>query len=191
MTLRSLAQELTEPHLTMIGERIGKVPALIDELASAIYGSTDTGTGGSTTKARILVNAKALDLHQRIERDIARGYTIRFKQGAPTLKKCIKTISTTEHEPEWEDWFTHILQWAANEIETMLRPKKLRRLDGIECPSCQQKVFGEERETCLYADCWADNENLKHPTEWSVSCKACDAQWTGQKDMAWLLVALS
>lgn len=191
MTLRSLAQELTQPHLKMIGERIGKVPALIDELASAIYGSTDTGTGGSTNKARILVNAQALDLHQKIERDIARGYTIRYKRGAPTLKRCIKTISTTEHEPEWEDWFTHLLQWAANEIETMLRPKKLRRLDGIECPSCQQKVFGEERETCLYADCWADNENLRHPTEWSVSCKACDAQWTGQKDMAWLLVALS
>lgn len=191
MNLRSLAQELTEPHLTVINGRIGKVPALIDELASAIYGSSDTGNGGSPSKTRILVNAQALDLHQRIERDIAHGYTIRFKKGAPPLKRSIKTISTTEHEPEWEDWFTHLFQWAANEIETMLRPKKLRRLDGTQCPSCGQATYGEERHTALYVDCWADNENLKPHQEWSVECKACDAHWTGANEIKWVLVALT
>lgn len=191
MTLRSLAQELTQPHLKMIGERIGKVPALLTELRDAISGSSDTGTGGSTSKTRILVNANALALRQDIEDEIRLGYANRYEDAAPNLETCITKIGNSPHEPDWEQWFTEKLQWAKDQIETMLRPKKLRRLDGIECPSCQQKVFGEERETCLYADCWADNENLRHPTEWSVHCKACNAQWTGQKDIAWLLVALS
>lgn len=191
MTLRSLAQELTQPHLKMIGERIGKVPSLLTELQEAIGGSSDTGTGGSTSKTRILVNANALALWQDIEEKIQREYTDRYGQRAPTLVTCVDIIGKAEHPADWEARFTWYLAWAKDQIETMLRPKKLRRLDGIECPSCQQKVFGEERETCLYADCWADNENLRHPTEWSVHCKACAAQWTGQKDIAWLLVALS
>lgn len=191
MTLRSLAQELTEPHFKSIGGRIGKVPALIDELASAIHGSTDTGTGGSTSKAGILVNAQALDLHQEIERRITRGYTNRYKRGAPTLKRCIKTISDTEHEPDWEDWFTQAFQWATNEIETMLRPKKLRRLDGVNCPACGQATYSEDRLTALYVDCWADNENLRPHQEWSVECKACDTHWTGTNEIKWVLVALT
>ncbi|MEV7644708.1 MULTISPECIES: hypothetical protein [Actinomycetes] len=191
MTLRSLAQELTEPHMKMIGGRIGKVPALIDELASAIYGSSDTGAGGSSSKVGILVNAQALDLHQKIERDIKRGYTIRFKRGAPTLKRCVKTISNTEHEPDWEDWFTHLFQSVASEIETMLRPKKLRRLDGVTCPSCGQATYSEDRLTALYVDCWADNENLKPHQEWSVECNACGTHWNGTNEIKWVLVALT
>ena len=44
MTLRSLAQELTEPHLKSIGGRIGKVPSLLSELREAVSGSSSGDT---------------------------------------------------------------------------------------------------------------------------------------------------
>ncbi|HJX77285.1 DUF7341 domain-containing protein [Glutamicibacter sp.] len=191
MTLRSLAQELTEPHLKSIGGRIGKVPSLLSELRDAVSGSSDTGAGGSTSKQRILVNATALELLKKIDETIKPGYSDRFGQSPPTLETCVELIGKNPHEADWELWFTEKLEWAKQEIETMLRPKKLRRLDGITCPSCQQKVFGTERETCLYADCWLDNDTLLPPSEWSVECKGCTATWKGQKEMGWLLVALA
>lgn len=189
--LRSLAQQLTEPHLKMIGTRIGKVPALLQELNEAISGSTDTGTGGSSTKQRILINSQALELMTSIEQTIKSGYADRYGQPAPTLITCINLIGQGEHPPDWTTWFTQEFNHAKEQIETMLRPKKLRRLDGITCPSCEQKVFGPERETCLYADCWQTNEHLLPISEWTVHCKSCNTNWKGHAEMKWLLVALA
>lgn len=191
MTLRSLAQELTEPHFKSIGGRIGKVPGLLSELREAISGSSDTGGSGSASKQRVLVNAGALDLLNEITETLRTGYADRYGQGAPTLETCIDAIGKSEHPADWESWFTEKLNWAKAEIETMLRPKKMRRLDGIECPSCTQKVFGAERETCLYLDCWIDDDTAKHITEWEVECRGCGTHWAGVKEMKWLIVALS
>lgn len=191
MNLRSLAQELCEPHLKSIGGRIGKVPALIDELASAIYGSTDTGTGGSTSKARILVDASALDLLNNITNQVRYAYNNRYDQTAPTLETCINTIGKDEHPDNWEQWFIGIFESIKHQIETYLRPKKLRRLDGVTCPSCGQATYSEDRLTALYVDCWADNENLKPHQEWTVECKACETHWTGTNEIKWVLVALT
>lgn len=191
MSLRSLAQELAEPHLTMIGDRIGKVSGLIAELREAISGSSDTGSGGSSSKARILVDASALDLLSNITDEIRIAYTNRYQDAAPNLEQCITKISQDAHEPDWETTLEAILKWAKNEIETYLRPKKLRRLDGIHCPSCGQSTYSEDRLTALYVDCWADNENLRPHQEWSVQCKACETHWTGASEIKWVLVALT
>ena len=93
MSLASLAQELTEPHMRIIGGRIGKVPALLTELQEAIGGSSDTGTGGSTSKTRILVDASALDLLNNITNQVRYAYNNRYDQTAPTLETCINLIS--------------------------------------------------------------------------------------------------
>lgn len=191
MTLRSLAQELTTSHMKMISGQIGKVPGLLQELREAVSGSSDTGAGGSSSKARILVNATALDLLNNITDTVRSGYSDRYGQGAPTLETCVELIGKGEHPADWEAWFTEKFDWAKSEIETMLRPKKLRRLDNIQCPSCEQFVFGDERETCLYADCWMDGETLLPISEWSVICKGCNTEWKGKDEMKWLLVALS
>lgn len=191
MTLRSLAQELTEPHLKSINGRIGKVPALLSELREAVSGSSDTGGSGSSSKARILVNATALDLLNKITNTVRTAYSDRYGQSAPILDTCIDLIGKSEHNGDWEKWFTVLFEGIKTEIETMLRPKKLRRLDGLPCPSCSQTVHGEERETCLYLDCYInEDKELKHIQEWSVQCVACQAEWGGQ-ELKWLLVALS
>lgn len=191
MTLRSIAQELCEPHLTMIGERIGKVPGLIAELREAVSGSSDTGSGGSSSKARILVDASALDLLNNITDEVRIAYTNRYQDAAPTLETCITKISQDAHEPDWETTLEATLNWAKDQIETYLRPKKLRRLDGVTCPSCGQSTYSEDRLTALYVDCWADNENLKPHQEWTVECKACETNWTGTSEIKWVLVALT
>ena len=192
MSLRSLAIELTEPHLIMHGERIGKVPALLVELREAVSGksSSDLG-GGSASKQKILVNATALDLLKSITDRVRSGYADRYGKSAPTLETCIEQIAAGEHDADWEAWFIDLFETIKQEIEAMLRPKKLRRLDGIECPACGQTVHGEERETCLYLDCYInEHKELRRFDEWVATCEACDATWAG-KEMKWLLVALA
>lgn len=192
MSLASLANELTQPHLKAINGRIGKVPGLLSELREAVSGSSagDSG-GGASSKARILVNAKALDLLNQIEYEVRSAYADRYGQGAPTLEMCIETIGKGEHPADWDTWFTSKFEWCKTQIETLLRPKKMRRLDNVTCPSCQQSKFGEERATALYLDCYTgEHKTLKHASEWEVYCVACEASWT-REQMAWLLVALS
>lgn len=191
-TLKMLAQQLTEPHLTNHNGRIGKVPALLSELREAVSGSSsgDVG-GGSSSKQRILVNAQALDLLQLIDAEVKSAYSDRFGQGAPTLDTCIQLIAASDHPADWAAWLTELFQGFIARIEATLRPKKLRRLDNVACPSCDQSVHGEDRATCLYLDCYADeHKTLKHSSEWSVECAGCGATW-GSGDMQWLLVALS
>lgn len=190
MTLRSLAQELCEPHMKMIGGRIGRVPGLLTELRDAVSGTTHEG-GGNGSKQRILVNADALDLIRDLTTEAQRTYTLRFETEAPSVEQCITTVGATPHDNEWEHYFTNQYQTFKTRIETILRPKKLRRLDGTPCPSCGQATYGEERKTCLYVDCWADNENLRPHQEWSVECKACETHWTGINEIKWVLVALT
>ena len=191
MTLRSLAQELTEPHLKSIGGRIGKVPSLLSELRAAVAGSSDTGAGGSSSKARILVDASALDLLNNITHEVRDVYIERYDQSAPTLEICIETISKDEHPDNWEQCFNAIFEGTKHQIETYLRPKKLRRLDGVTCPSCGQATYSEDRLTALYVDCWVDHENLRPHQDWTVICKACDVTWTGVEEIKWVLVALT
>lgn len=190
MTLRSLAQELTEPHFKSIGGRIGKVPALLSELREHISHGTHEG-GSSGTKQRILVNAQALDLLNTITTEARDSYTDCYGQPAPTLETCIQLIAKGEHSPDWQQYFEAQYQSFIDRIEATMRPKKMRRLDNVVCPSCNQATYGNERETCLYLDCYtgADRE-LRHPTEWVVNCQACQATWA-HNDMKWLIVALA
>lgn len=190
MTLRSLAQELTEPHLKLVSGRIGKVPPLLTELREHISHGTHEG-GGNGTKQRILVNAQALDLLNTITTEARSAYTDRYGQPAPTLETCINTIGKGDHPPDWQHYFEQQYQRFITSIEATMRPKKLRRLDNIVCPSCQQATFGTERETCLYLDCYTGpDRELRHPSEWTVTCQACQATWA-HKDMKWLIVALA
>lgn len=191
MTLRSLAQELCEPHLKSIGGRIGKVPSLLSELRAAVAGSSDTGAGGSTSKARILVDASALDLLNQIDREVRSVFSDRYGESAPTLEACIELIGKGEHPDNWDQWFTGMFDGIKSRIETYLRPKKMRRLDGIDCPSCGQATYGDDRLTALYVDCWADHENLRPHQDWTVICKACETHWTGTNEIKWILVALT
>lgn len=191
MNLASLAQELTEPHLKSIGGRIGKVPSLLSELRDAVSGSSSGDSGGGASKQRILVNATALDLLNQIDSEIRSAYSGRYGQGAPTLETCIELIGKGAHPADWDAWFTAKFDWCKVQIETMLRPKKMRRLDNVMCPSCLQSKHGEDRATCLYLDCYeGEHKTLRHASEWEVHCVACEASWT-RDQMSWLLVALS
>lgn len=190
MNLRSLAQELTEPHLTVINGRIGKVPALLTELREAVSGSTHEG-GGNGSKQRVLVNTDALDLIRDLTAEAQSAYTDRFGTEAPNLEQCVASIGETPHPDDWETYFTDQFQTFKTSIEAILRPKKMRRLDGTPCPSCGQTTYTNERKTCLYVDCWQDNENLKPHQDWSVHCKACQTTWTGINEVKWVLVALT
>lgn len=191
MTLRSIAQELTESHLKAIGGRIGKVPSLLSELRDAVAGSSDTGAGGSSSKARILVDASALDLLNQIDCEVRSVFSDRYGEGAPILETCIELIGKGEHPDNWDQWLTGMFDGIKGRIETYLRPKKMRRLDGIDCPSCGMATYGDDRVTALYVDCWVDHENLRPHQDWMVICKACDVTWTGVEEIKWVLVALT
>lgn len=193
MNLKSLAQELTEPHLTMIDGKVGKVPGLLQELREAVSGSNRSGGGGGSdsSKSKMLVDAGALELLDHIEKTVRSAYADRYGTIAPSPMTCIQQIGNSEHPTEWQEYFGKEFTQYKTDIDAYLRPKKLRRLDNIACPACEQVVYGEQRETCLYADCWADSENLLPIMEWSVSCRSCETKWKGLSEIKWLLVALA
>ncbi|MHC6175455.1 DUF7341 domain-containing protein [Glutamicibacter sp. X7] len=190
-TLRMLAQQLTETHLTRHGDRIGKVPPLLTELREAVSGSTHEG-GGSGAKQRILVNSEALDLLRDIEKEVSERYKERYEtNGHIRPDDSIKIIGQDQHDPDWDEYLTYWLQDWAKRIEDLVRPRKVRRLDGTPCPSCEQAVYGEDRETCLAVDCYTGpDKQLRPVSEWTVECHGCGATWQG-RNMQWLLAALS
>lgn len=191
MTLRSLAQDLTEPRLKMINGRFGKVPALLTDLREAISHSTSGGDAG-TEGLPLPLNTKAVELLHSIERmageDHANRYGERF---TGKLEGIIKKIGEDENHPdEWQTWFERIyLQWC-DEINEMVRPIKYRNFDGTPCPSCGQAVHGPERETCVYLDCYIPGtKELRHVTTWKAYCRGCPAEWEW-KDIKKLLASI-
>lgn len=190
MTLRSLAQELTQPHLKMVSGRIGKVPGLIPELREAVKHSSANPTGGGS-KQKAPLDTAALSLLDSIQRDMRSAFSDRYGQSAPMLEICVALIGQDEHNTEWETYFTAQLAEIKTSIEAHLRPRKTRKLSGIQCPSCERSKYGEDNLTCLELDCYiSEHKELKPMREWEVRCRGCDATWAGD-NMRWLIVALA
>lgn len=179
MTLRSLAQDLTEPRLKMYNGRIGKVPALLTDLREAI---THSSSGGESSEdgLPLPLNTKAVEMLHHIQRMSDEDHCNRYGQRfTGTLEQLIKKVGEDENHPdEWKQWYERVyLQWC-DEINEMVRPTKYRNFDGTPCPACGQVVHGPERETCVYLDCYIQGtKELRHVTTWKAHCRGCSATW--------------
>ena len=197
MTLRSLAQELTEPHLKIKGENKGKLvevvkkPAALTELRKAITHSI--GEGGDTSAGKPLpLDGQALQLLMDMERMAGEDHWERYgERYFGNLEGLIQKIGNDDHEGEWDVGFKRVFQQWIDDIHELLHPTKVRRLDGVACPSCDQSIHGKERETCLVVNCYEDGtKDIKKLHEWTAECRGCGAKW-GNEKMAWFRLAIA
>lgn len=191
MSLRVLTQELTEPHLKMRGQEVTKRPAKISELRLAITHSN--GEGGDTSAGKPLpLDGQALQLLMDMERMAGEDHQNRYEERYfGTLEGLIAKIGKDDHSPEWESWFNQIFQEWADRIDALIRPTKVRRLDGISCPACGLSRHGEDNETCLIIRCYEEGtKDLSKVSEWSAECRGCSAQWSGDT-MKYLLAVIA
>lgn len=190
MTLRSLAQELTQPHLKMVNGQITKRPAALGELRAAISHST-SGGGESSDSKPLPLDGQALSLLMNIERISGEDHRNRYEEPYfGTLDNLITKIGNDQHDPKWEHWFTRIYQQWIDEIDALIRPTKVRRLDGTPCPSCGQTIHGPQRETCIIINCYKPGtKDLMPPNQWTAQCRGCDARWETDV-MKWLVATL-
>lgn len=181
MTLRSLAQELTESHLKMRDGQVVKRPSALNELRAAISHST-SGGGESSGGKPLPLDGTALSMLMNIERMAGEDHLNRYgEQYFGTIEGLLTKIGKDDHEGEWRHWFNKIFQQWIDEIEALIRPTKVRRLDGTPCPACGQSMHGTERETNLIINCYQPGtKDLRKIQDWTMECRGCSAKWEGE-----------
>lgn len=194
MTIAQYVHRLTRPHLSFTPDgKAGEVPSLLDELREAVTGSGDLDRTSSSTGKPLPLNSTALELLNGIERiageDHMRRYDERF---FGTLEGLLQKVAEDDHPPEFAAWFERIFTEWCQEIDAMIRPAKVRRLDGVECPSCGQVFYGDQRETCMAVDCYkpGGGRELRPVSDWTASCRGCGAEWSNDT-MRWLVAHLA
>lgn len=194
MSIAQYAYRLTRerPEFTPDG-KLSTVPSLLTELRSAITGSGDLDRTKSATGKPLPLNSAALELLTSIERMVGEDHHRRYDERFfGTLEGLLNKIAEDDHPADFEAWFERIFMEWCDSIESMVRPVRVRRLDGVPCPSCQQVVHGPERETCVAISCYepGGGKDLRPIAEWTADCRGCGAHWENES-MKWLVASLA
>lgn len=193
MTIAQYAYRLASerPEFTP-GGKLAKVPSLLNELREAVTHSTSGGSGSEGMP--LPFNTGALELLRSIERDAGEHHAERYgERFFGTLEQLLMKIAEDQgHDVDWLIFFERLFMDWCDLIESMVRPTKVRCLDGVECPSCGRKIHGDGRETCLAIRCYqpGGGRDLLPVNEWTATCRACGAEWSGD-GMKWLVASLA
>ena len=193
MTIAQYVHRLTRPHLSFTPDgKAGEVPSLLTELRAAVTHSASGGGDGADGKP-LPFNTVALELLQFIERTIGEDHYRRYDERfVGTLEGILQKIADDTHPGEHAAYFERIFMEWCDEIDEMIRPARVRRLDGAPCPSCEQRIHGPGRETCVIVDCFkpGGGKDLRPIGTWTAHCRACGAEWSGG-NMKYLLASLA
>ena len=193
MSIAQYAHRLTRPHLSFMPDgRAGEVPSLLSELRGAVTHSASGGGDGADGKP-LPFNTVALELLNFIERTIGEDHLRRYDERFfGTLEGIMQKIANDEHPREHAAYFERIFMEWCDEIDEMVRPARFRRLDNVSCPSCDQMIHGDGRETCMVVDCYqpGGGKDLRPIGTWTAHCRACGAGWSGDT-MKWLVASLA
>lgn len=194
MSIAQYAHRLTDerPEFTPNGD-IRRVPSLLAELRDAVTGSGDLDRTKSSSGKPLPLNTAALELLNGIERMVGEDHFRRYgERYFGTLEGIILKIGDDEHPDDFAAWFERIFMEWCDQIDGMMRPVKVRRLDGIDCPSCGLAVYGAERETCVAVDCYepGGGRELRPIGTWTAACRSCGAGWENSS-MRWLVAYLA
>jgi hypothetical protein len=191
MSLRDNLFQLHSEHLkTGPDGKPHKVPALLEELRSAVTPG-NSGSAGGASGPPIPINAEAVDMLASIEAEAKTDYhEMTGERWTGNLVDLLRHIAGMELEPEWSAYLERVsLEWI-DQITAFLWPVKPRRkLTGKTCPSCGLSMHGEERKVALSLGCWDDDGNLAKIGAWDIACAGCGAEWAGD-EVSWLLRAL-
>lgn len=189
MTLKDNIHQLTNEHMTMADDgSFIKAPPLLAELRAAC-GSTHGNHGGGTGQGiGMAINAKAIGVETRIREDaLAEQFERTGVEYRGSLVELIR--SWAELTGDWEIYLNGVtVEWISSIRATLIQRRPPWR-PTLNCPSCNQRFHGPEREPNLWVEYWDhDEEKMNHPSLWTAGCDGCGAEWAGDQ-LAWLRAA--
>lgn len=191
MTLRDNIHRLVRPHMTRRPD--GKhttVDPLLSQLAAAVH--TSRGGRRDSNETPLPVNAAAMDLWAALDTQARAEELDRTGTARGTLGAII-TRWETESRPTTVTHLEHVTLDIIDQITNLLDPPPKRRPLRKPCPACDQTwvLNGDgDRASALTAGTHDAEGAMLPPSEYDVTCSACDAVWTGQ-ELTWLLQVIA
>lgn len=182
MSLAGNIHALTSEHLTMADGKPEKVPGLLDQLDMAITAETRAGSPGGGKG--LPIGSGAYALQQDIDFEIRNEQYQRTGSDVGTLVAILQSWAG-EQEPEMVAYLEHVtLDWC-DQIRAIINPAKPPLRPAVPCPSCGTIYDREGNGPGMRIHCWAEDESLLPPGEWTAECIHCKAAWTSE-NMPWL-----
>ena len=157
-------------------------PSLLFELREAVTSETRAGSTSSGGQA-IPIGAGALSLAQDIDNE-ARDHLWDWRHRL-LVGRTEDVIEALGHMGD-DDYFEHITQDWIERIQAIIAPKKPPRRIHLPCPRCGVLYGGPMRKPGLQVHCWASDETMAPPNQWSAECIHCSAAWAAG-ELAWLI----
>jgi len=189
VTLSSNIHQLINEHMTQAddGSFVLAAPLLV-QLRAACASTHGNHTGGGGQGVGLAINSAAIAIETRIQQDaLAEHYEHAGNEYQGNLIDLLKTWSTLQGE-----WSTY-LEAVTNEWITLIKETLEQRRPPwrptLNCPACNGRFHGPEREPNLWLDYWDhNNEQMAHPSKWTAGCDGCGANWEGD-ELNWLRAA--
>lgn len=182
MSLQGNIQALTTEHLTMVDGKPDRVPALLDQLDAALTNKNGrtSGTGGTA----LPISDAAYALWQDINFAARNEQYQRTGTDVGRLNDIIQSWAN-EQAPDMVAYLEHLtLDWC-DQIKTIINPTKPPWRPAVPCPACGLIYNKEGAGPGMRLHCWADDETMLPPGQWTAECIHCGASWTSD-NMPWL-----
>lgn len=166
--------------------RFAKVPGLLSQLEASVQTSRNP-SGGGRQFAPLPLNAAALDLLQRLTREISDVWVGEFLRPVPfgdpanRLREWAGVVSSDNDSvaaggQAWRaiDWVQHLI----DEIEAVLNPVRTEEITDAWCPACGQSHHRVTADDGTERVSWAlqvVKEIDGRPTQ--VRCLCCRTSW--------------
>lgn len=189
MSLKDNIHQLTNEHMTMADDgSFIKAPPLLAELRAACASTHGNHGGGTGQGIGMAINAKAIEVETKIREDaLAEQFERTGVEYRGNLVELLNSWSALTGE--WETYLAGITLGWVEGIRSVLVQRRPPWRPTLNCPSCNQRFHGPEREPNLWVEYWDhDDEKMNHPSLWTAGCDGCGAEWAGG-ELAWLRAA--
>lgn len=189
MSLKDNIHQLVNEHMTHADDgSFIKAPPLLAELRAACASTHGNHSGAGGQGVGLAINSAAIAVETQIREDaLAEQYERTGTEYQGGIVPLLRTWA--DIEGEWEPYLEGVTQeWINNIRETLIQRRPPWR-PTLNCPACNQRFHGPEREPNLWVDYWNhDEERMNHPSLWTAGCDGCGAEWSGD-ELAWLRAA--
>jgi hypothetical protein len=192
MTYHEVLQRLTSAHRVVVlrddGSKLEAIEdGLIQQLRDAIV-SGNSKSGASGNKARLPLDATALDLIELIKREANDAWE-EVSGGRANNPDAVETIVALWAAAVGDDADTLLRRWERR-ITDLLVPPRFAEIDA-PCVSCGVKEIPQERdgETVSVKALRFVRDRMTGET-FEARCIACDESWTPDQFM-WFTLAIS
>lgn len=189
MSLKDNIHQLTNEHMTMADDgSFIKTPPLLAELRAACASTHGNHGGGTGQGIGMSINAKAIEIETTIREDaLAEQFERTGIEYRGNLVELLKTWSGITGD--WETYLAGITLGWVDAIRAALIQRRPPWRPTLNCPACNQRFHGPEREPNLWVEYWDhDEDQMNHPSLWTAGCDGCGAEWAGDQ-LAWLRAA--